>query len=55
LGLIAPSSFYVPQVNMPGSMSTFQVPSAIPSMVAASGGMHGLGMTRGRRVGRMGY
>lgn len=54
LGLIAPSSFYVPQVNMPGSMSTFQVPSAVPSMVAA-GGMHGLGMTRGRRVGRMGY
>lgn len=51
LGQIAPNSFYIPQVPVPGSMSSFMVPSAIPTMVAQAG----MGATRGRRVGRMGY
>lgn len=51
MGLIAPSSFYVPQVNQPGSMSSFVSPAA--SMIAAPVAMAGMG--RGRRVGRMGY
>lgn len=54
LGLIAPSSFYTPQVNMPGSMSTFVTPAAIPAPVTVAAGMHGLGRNA-RRVGRMGY
>jgi len=31
LGLISPSSFYVPQVNRPGSMATFVTPAGIPA------------------------
>lgn len=54
LGQIAPSSFYVPQVPVPGSMSSFMVPSAVPTMVAPPAHA-GMGTTRGRRVGRMGY
>jgi hypothetical protein len=54
MGMIAPSSFYTPQVNMPGSMSSFVTPAALPAPVAVSAAaMHGLG--RGRRVGRVGY
>jgi hypothetical protein len=30
LGLITSSNFYVPQVNLPGSMATFVLPAAIP-------------------------
>lgn len=54
MGLIGPSSFYTPQVNMPGSMSSFVTPAAIAAAMPAPA-MHGLGATRGRRVGRMGY
>lgn len=60
MGLIAPSSFYVPQVNVRGSMSRFLVPPGVPTMVVAKTGMHGI--SRGamgggrmglRRMGRM--
>ena len=40
MGLIAPSSFYVPQVNMAGSMGRFVAPAALPVPVAA--GMKGI-------------
>lgn len=49
MGLLAPSSFYLPQVNAPGSMSNFVVPAGIP--VASATGMRGLGSAR--RVGRV--
>lgn len=52
MGMIGGSSFYVPQVNMPGSMGSFQVPSAvtgaIPMMAPASGSLGRL-----RRTGRL--
>ena len=57
MGLIGGSSFYVPQVNQPGSMGNFMLPAAIagamtPQVVA--GGMKGLGAgTSMRRVGRL--
>lgn len=63
LGLISSSNFYVPQVNMPGSMASFVTPAgvtaAIPVVPTAGTGMHGLGaqFTPGlrtmRRIGRM--
>jgi hypothetical protein len=47
LGLISTSNFYVPQVNLPGSMAAFVRPAAIPSFVdpAAPNAIpkHGLG------------
>lgn len=49
LGLIAPSSFYTPQVPLPGMMGNFVVPSAIPTM--APSGMHGLGGRMAQRRG----
>ena len=30
LGLITASNFYLPQVNVPGSMGTFILPAAVP-------------------------
>lgn len=62
LGLISSSNFYVPQVNLPGSMATFVTPAgvtgAIPVVPAA--GMKGLGAPQFnpgfrtmRRIGRM--
>lgn len=57
MGLIGGSSFYVPQVNQPGSMGNFMLPAAVagaipPAVVA--GGMKGLGAgTSMRRVGRL--
>jgi hypothetical protein len=32
-GLISSSNFYVPQVNLPGSMASFVMPAAIPAPV----------------------
>lgn len=45
MGILTPSSFYVPQVNMPGSMASFVTPAGIP----VSSGMKGI---NSRRVGR---
>lgn len=42
MGLIAPSSFFVPQVNQAGSMGQFIRPSGVPGMVAVSAGMRGI-------------
>lgn len=64
LGLISSSNFYVPQVNMPGSMASFVTPAgitaAIPMVPTTSTGMHGLGgpqfspgLRTMRRIGRM--
>lgn len=54
LGLIGGSSFYVPQVNQPGSMGNFQVPAAVMGAIPVSGGMKGLGTgTSMRRMGRL--
>lgn len=62
MGLISSSNFYVPQVNLPGSMASFVTPAgvtgAIP-VVPTSAGMHGLGQQFApgfrtmRRIGRM--
>ena len=57
MGLIAPSNFYVPQVNVPGSMGSFVPPPAVAAAMAlpmappAAAGMRGLGTTR--RIGRV--
>lgn len=64
LGLISSSNFYVPQVNMPGSMASFVTPAgvtaAIPVVPTTATGMHGLGgpqfapgLRTMRRIGRM--
>jgi len=57
MGLIAPSSFYVPQVNRAGSMGTFIRPSAVPAYVPVSAGMKGIignaGYAPARRQGRL--
>jgi hypothetical protein len=60
MGLIAPSSFYVPQVNVRGSMSRFLVPPGVPTVQVVKSGMHGLqvnavggGRMGQRRMGRM--
>ena len=42
LGLITRSNFYVPQVNLPGSMATFVTPAGIPIPVAVAA-LHGSG------------
>lgn len=49
MGLIAPSNFYVPQVNAPGSMGSFIRPSAVPSAYVPPAG----GMGNVRRGGRV--
>ena len=60
IGLITSSNFYVPQVNVPGSMATFVTPAgvtaALPIAAPAASGMHGMGqygLRTIRRVGRM--
>lgn len=52
MGLLTPSSFYVPQVNQAGSMAQFIAPAGLPVPVAT--GMKGLGATSmsQRRMGR---
>lgn len=51
LGIISPSSFYVPQVNQGNSMTSFVLPAGVP--VPQPAGMAGLGRMATRRVGRM--
>lgn len=60
MGLLTSSNFYVPQVNIPGSMATFVAPAAIPApvVVPAGGKMSGLGygypgLRTVRRTGRL--
>jgi hypothetical protein len=63
MGFIAPSNFYVPQVNRNGSMGSFLLPNSVSSAIAAAGmvpaaavggGMKGLGSgMNARRVGRL--
>ena len=60
MGLISSSNFYVPQVNLPGSMASFVTPAGIPApVVIPATAMRGLGqapstMNRAlRRVGRL--
>lgn len=56
LGIIVPSSFYTPQVQLPGSMTQFVTPSAISAAIAASAparsGLRGLGNTYVGRTAR---
>jgi hypothetical protein len=49
MGLLAPSSFYVPQVNVNGSMGQFVLPAGIPVGAPASSA----GVGRLRRQGRL--
>ena len=54
MGVLGPSSFYVPQVNQRNSMGNFITPSAVSAGIPAAApanGMKGLGMSR--RVGRL--
>jgi hypothetical protein len=62
LGLISSSNYYVPQVNMPGSMASFVTPAGITAAlpVVPASGMHGIGgpqfapgLRTMRRIGRM--
>lgn len=60
MGLLTSSNFFVPQVNVPGSMATFVAPAAIPAPVVVSSGakMSGLGygypgLRTVRRTGRL--
>ena len=55
-GLLTSSNFYVPQVNLPGSMASFVSPAGIPApVVVPATGMRGMGaMNQGlRRIGRL--
>ena len=52
MGLIGPSSFYTPQVNQPGNMGAFVVPSSVMGALPSPAAMSGLGR-RGARQGRM--
>lgn len=61
MGLITSSNFFVPQVNLPGSMASFVAPAAIPApVVVPATAMSGFGATGTstmnsglRRVGRL--
>lgn len=57
MGIIGPSNFYVPQVNMPSSMSTFVPPAGLPVAVPVSTTMRGIsgntGFAPSRRQGRL--
>jgi hypothetical protein len=49
LGVITSSNFYVPQINLPGSMATFTLPAAIPvtpapAQAGVNGGKPGSGL-----------
>jgi hypothetical protein len=39
LGVISSSSFFVPQVNLPGSMASFVWPAAIPILMTIPSAM----------------
>src|SRR5215472_3086607 len=43
LGLISSSSFYVPQVNLTGSMASFVTPAGIPVVAPPPAKLKGLG------------
>jgi hypothetical protein len=43
LGLISDSNFYVPQVNLPGSMASFVLPAGVSVATAAHKRAGGLG------------
>ena len=51
MGLIGPSSFYVPQVPMRGSMASFLVPPGVPSPMVAKAALHGIGGMHQNSVG----
>ena len=62
LGLISSSNFYVPQVNLPGSMASFVTPAGVTGAipVVPASGMSGIGgpqfspgLRTMRRIGRM--
>lgn len=61
LGLISSSNFYVPQVNLPGSMASFVTPAGVTGAIpVVPSAMHGLGgpqfspgLRTMRRIGRM--
>jgi hypothetical protein len=61
MGLITSSNFYVPQVNLPGSMASFVTPAGIPvPVVVPKTAMSGIGATGTstmnsglRRIGRL--
>ena len=64
LGLITSSNFFVPQVNLPGSMASFVTPAGIPTVAAlpaTSSTLRGLGqgaspligLRSARRMGRL--
>ena len=63
MGLISSSNYYVPQVNLPGSMASFVTPAGVTAaipVVPASTALHGLGgpqfspgLRTMRRIGRM--
>jgi hypothetical protein len=60
LGLITSSNFFMPQVNLPGSMASFVTPAGIPQpVVVPASGMKVLGaqplvgLRSIRRMGRM--
>lgn len=54
MGLITDSNFYVPQVNLPGSMARFVTPAGIPApVVVPAAAAAGMGATNQRRIGRM--
>lgn len=57
MGIIGPSSFYVPQVNQASSMTSFIAPAALPAGVPVSAGMKGIVSDNmplpGRRSGRL--
>jgi hypothetical protein len=62
MGLISSSNYYVPQVNLPGSMASFVTPAGVTGAipVVPASGMSGLGgpqfnpgLRTMRRIGRM--
>lgn len=53
MGLIGGSSFYLPQVNQPGSMGAFQVPAAVSMALPAPVATPSQSLGRIRRSGRL--
>lgn len=60
MGLISSSNYYVPQVNMPGSMASFVTPAGVTGAIPIASGMNGIGgpqfnpgLRTMRRIGRM--
>jgi hypothetical protein len=62
MGLLTSSNFYVPQVNLPGSMASFVTPAGIPAPVQVpaatlrglgQGASPLIGLRSARRMGRL--